>query len=213
MALARSVVEAQCDFVAPSLAEVLHGAALGDVLSNEAVRVFVGAALPGVIRRGEVKEGAGGLLNVLVSVKLGSVVDSDRFEQVRVRSDQLNDAPVGGGHGTRGQLSEEHAAGRSFDESEHAVAIERTHDRVHFPVTNLVAAFDGRRTLGDVTLACEPTALLSTFVAFAPLRRLPEEAKELSSALLVAANEAINRFATDLESTFESKAAADLIRA
>ena len=67
-------------------------------------------------------------------------------------------------------------------------------------------------TFGDVTLARESAALLGTPVTFAPLRRLPQEAIQLSTALLVPANEPIDRLMTDLESTFEPKAAADLIR-
>lgn len=78
--LAWSVIESEGDLGAPSLAEVLHRGALRDVLANEPIGVLVRAALPGVIRSGEVEGRAGGALDVAVAMELRSVVDGDGFE-------------------------------------------------------------------------------------------------------------------------------------
>ena len=55
-----AIVELEGDLGASGLIQVFHGRALRDVLSNEAVRVLVRSALPGVIGRSEVERGAGG---------------------------------------------------------------------------------------------------------------------------------------------------------
>src|SRR2546423_15158004 len=111
-----------------------------------------------------------------------------------------------------GSFPEQHAAGGSFDEGHHTVSVEGADHGIRFPVADLLAEFDRRGTFGDVTLARESAALLGTLVTFAPLRRLPQESIQLSTAFLVLADEPIDRLMTDLESTFEPKAAADLIR-
>lgn len=94
--LSRAVVELEGDLGASGLSQVFHGRALRDVLANEAVRVLVGSALPGVIGRGEKERGAGGSFDIAVSVKLGSVVDGDGLEQMLMRADELDDPAVRG---------------------------------------------------------------------------------------------------------------------
>jgi len=90
------VIELERDLVAACLREASHGRTLGDVLANEAVRVLVRAAFPGVIRSGEVESGVGESLDLAITVKLGAVVDGDGLEQMLVGADQLEDAPVRG---------------------------------------------------------------------------------------------------------------------
>jgi len=55
--------------IAVVLRELGHALALGQVLPDEAVGVLVGAAFPGVVRRGEIEAGVGGPFDrrVLVS--------------------------------------------------------------------------------------------------------------------------------------------------
>ena len=80
MSFSRPIVEPAGDLVALSLGERRHRGVLLNVLSYKAIGVFVGAALPGVIRSGEVDGDPGDLLDLPVAVKLGSVVSGDGFE-------------------------------------------------------------------------------------------------------------------------------------
>ena len=99
VALSRAVVELEGDLGAAGLRQVFHGGPLRDVLANEAVRVLVRSALPGVIGRGEVERGAGSAFDVAVTVKLGSVVDGDGLEQMPMRADELDHSAVRGRDG------------------------------------------------------------------------------------------------------------------
>lgn len=93
------------------------------------------------------------------------------------------------------------------------MAVARTDDRVHLPVPDLLAQFHGGRTLGDVALAGEATALLGASVAFSPLGRLSEKKKQRSSLLLVTTDEAVDRLVADGELALAPKPATDLLGA
>src|SRR3954469_6257623 len=75
-ALSGPVVERICDFIELLLGVVGKRAALGDVLANEAVMVFVEPALPGSMRLGEVTTRACGLSDRLVAAEFRAVVQS-----------------------------------------------------------------------------------------------------------------------------------------
>ena len=61
-----------------------HAGAFGDVLANQAVGVFAGAALPRMMRSREEEEAdAGSTLELNVVVELGAVVSGDGFESLR----------------------------------------------------------------------------------------------------------------------------------
>src|SRR5262245_37306746 len=66
-AAARAVVEAGGDMVAVRLGELTEEGSFGQVLADEAVGVLAGAALPGVVRSGEVDGGAQVTLELLVA--------------------------------------------------------------------------------------------------------------------------------------------------
>ena len=91
------------------------------------------------------------------------------------------------------------------------MTVGRADDGIHLPVADLVAQLDHRGSLGDVTLAGKTTALFGAGMTFSPLRRLPEEPKQLAASLLVSANESVDRLVADLESSFEPQAATDLV--
>src|ERR1041384_6482368 len=99
MSFSRPIVEPAGDLVALGLSERLHRSVLLNVLSDEAIGVFISAALPGVIRSGEVDGDPGDLLDLPVAVELGSVVSGDGLEEVRVVADELEEAAVKGGNG------------------------------------------------------------------------------------------------------------------
>jgi hypothetical protein len=93
------------------------------------------------------------------------------------------------------------------------VAVMRADDRIHLPVTEFLSQLDGRGPFGDVPLAGQPAALLSTTVALAPLGRLSQEPKQRSSALFVPSDEAVDRLVADREPFLEAQPAADLFGA
>ena len=68
--------------------------AFGQVLSDQSVGVFVGAAFPGVVGRGEVAGGSAVLLKFLVVVELGAVVEGDGVEGVLGAADDRSAASV-----------------------------------------------------------------------------------------------------------------------
>jgi len=92
------------------------------------------------------------------------------------------------------------------------VAIDRANDRVHLPVADLLAQFDGGRPLADVTLTGQMTASLGASVTFSPFGGLAQEPEQRTAAVFIAPDEAIDRLVTDLEPPFETKPPADLIR-
>src|SRR5258708_28356091 len=76
-AAARAVVEVGGDLVAEGLGQMAEGGPLGEILADQAVGIFVGAALPGVVRSGEVDGGAELTFEGLVAVEFDAVVGSD----------------------------------------------------------------------------------------------------------------------------------------
>ena len=212
MPLPRSVIQFRGDGHASRLGEVLHRSSLTNVLPDEPIRVFVRAPFPRVVGSGKVDGDARGSLDVPVAVELSAVVDGDGLEQVLMGANELNDPSIGGSDGSRTQLADQYTSGCSFHERHDAVAVEGTDDGVHLPVSDLLARLDCRGPLRDVALAGEPAALLGPGVPFPPLRGLPQEAKQLTAALLVATNESVDRLVADLESPFDPQTAADLIR-
>ena len=107
MSLAWPVIEPEGNLDTSRLGEKFHRGALLDVLPNEPVRVLIRAALPGVVGSGEIEGGACSLFDLAVTVKLGSVVDSDGLEQVSMGADELNDAAVHGSDRASTELTDE----------------------------------------------------------------------------------------------------------
>lgn len=62
------------------LRELGHAGAFWGVLTDQAVSVFAGAALPGVMRSSEVEEDVGGFFELSIVVELGAVIGGDGFE-------------------------------------------------------------------------------------------------------------------------------------
>ena len=66
----------------------MHAAAPGQVLTNQSVRVFVGASLPRVVWVGEVEAHAGLLLDAPVVVEFRSVVRRDGLHATGMLADE-----------------------------------------------------------------------------------------------------------------------------
>ena len=86
------MVKGSSDGVAASLRELGHAGAFGNVLTDEAVGVFVGAALPGMMGSSEVKRGTGSSLDQGVIMELGAVVGGDGFESLRMSAYETQSA-------------------------------------------------------------------------------------------------------------------------
>ena len=140
MALSRASVEMVRDVTALSLGQAGHAGALGQVLPDEAVGVFVGPAFPGVIWRGEVERRSGPPFDGGVVVEFGPVVGSDRFEQVTPWADDAQRAGVHGCCGSVGQLADDHQSGLAFDQTKDSILASAAHHRVDVPMTKLLAA-------------------------------------------------------------------------
>lgn len=63
--------------MAPGLGKRFHALTLGQILANQAIGIFIGSSLPGVVRRGEVEFGLRLGLDLLVSVKLSAIISSN----------------------------------------------------------------------------------------------------------------------------------------
>lgn len=91
----RAVVEFFGNLVAFVLGEMLEARSLGQVLTNEAIGVFVGSAFPGVIRGSEIEFDTGVVLDVLITMELGAVVEGDGFEVVTEAGDGTSHSAIG----------------------------------------------------------------------------------------------------------------------
>jgi hypothetical protein len=118
-----------------------------------------GAALPGVVRGGEVELDPGGSLDLLVAVELGSVVRGDRCDPSGVALDEPDTASDGVGSAVALELAHHRVAGGALHHRDHGVAsVLGAHDRVDLPVTDLDPVLDLGWALGYVALTCDLAA-------------------------------------------------------
>ena len=103
------------------LGELSHGLTLGQILSDEAVGVFIGAALPGVIRGAEVECYAPPLFDLGVAMELSSVVGGEGLKQAWCLADQPVQSGIEAFHGAVVQLPDQGQAGGPLDHGEDAV--------------------------------------------------------------------------------------------
>jgi hypothetical protein len=97
---------------------VCHASSFWDVLSDQAVGIFVSATFPRVIWGGEIEACASNTFDGCVAVEFCSVVSSDCFESALLFSDQLCCSPVHFRSCASIELSEHDVAGFSFDEAQ-----------------------------------------------------------------------------------------------
>jgi hypothetical protein len=207
---AGTVVEVRGDLVADGLGEMTEGSAFGQILADESVGVFVGAALPGVVRSGEVDRGAELMLNVLVAVELDAVVGSDGADLMRLLGEEGDHASVGVCDGGAGQWSDADQAALAFDEGDDA-GLTAAVDSIAFPIAEARPTFDDRRSLCDHALAGEATAAVVTPIAFAALFAGPTQvAPERAAGGLVAPDPEVDRLVAHHRQTLEPAPPHDL---
>ena len=191
-----------------------HAVALLEVLAEQTVGVLGGAALPGVVGGGEVDEGAGGTLDVLVGVELGAVVEGEGVGGSRGVVDELDGAAVEGLGGTVGELAEQDEAGTTVDEGEDAGASRAAEDGVALKVTDAGSEVGLEGTLGDHALAGEAAAAVIRAIVFSPLPQgASEVAVELPPAAPVLPDVAVDGLMADGEQAVAREAARDLLGA
>src|SRR6266511_1606666 len=97
--LPRPAVQFRSDPIAIVLGEVGHALALGEILAEQAIGVFVGAAFPRMVRRGEVETYRRRSLEPGGVVEFGAVIDGDGLHGMGLRGDQLVHAVIHRGTG------------------------------------------------------------------------------------------------------------------
>src|SRR6266540_1543900 len=97
--LPRPAVQFRSDPIAIVLGEVGHALAFGQILPDQAVGVFVGAAFPRMVRCGEVETRRRRSLEPGVVVEFGAVIDGDGLHGMGLRGDQLVHAVIHRGTG------------------------------------------------------------------------------------------------------------------
>ena len=206
------MIEAVGNLITIGLREGPEVAALGQVLAQQAVGVFAGAALPGMVRRGEVERDGGRGFDRGIVMKLGAVVRGDRDDSARVTGDELDGSWRRGGRGARRQLAEQEEAGLALDQAEDTVATSGAEHGVDLPVADVTPALTRDRPFTDVALAREPTA------AVVPARALPalllcasEVAIEGASAAPVSPDIPIDGLVTDVQFAHTPQGAGNLL--
>jgi hypothetical protein len=153
MTLSWSSVQPVGHCVAVGLSDGGHAGPLGNVLADQAVEVLIAAPFPRMVGGSEITLEREMLLELLVAVELGAVVEGDCLETGKVFCDSVQSGLCHGSGGSRLQLFDDGEAGLSFDEGENAVMAIAADHSVSLPVTELSTGFDGVRPLGNMPLA------------------------------------------------------------
>jgi hypothetical protein len=133
VAFAGAVVELVGDGVAGFLGEVIEAGAFGEVLADEAVGVFVGAAFPSLVRVGEVDLGAESALERAVRAYLDGKL-AGPFEAECIRERRTSPLKMGERVTVTGILDDDEAAGSL---SEMQVEIEWQSRKLGVPLAQL----------------------------------------------------------------------------
>lgn len=165
--LARSGVEFVGNDVALTLGECSHAGAFGEVRANQAIGIFIGAALPGVMGGGEVELQSERALDRGIAVELGAVVGDDGAKVFGVVLGQANGAVVELMRRSRLELADQEVAGFALHRADDAMLVAVAHHGVDLPVAELAASKHPRRAFGDMALTREAAAAVIGAVAFA----------------------------------------------
>src|SRR6185436_11861889 len=92
------------------LREMRHAGPLGEVLADEAVGVFIRAAFPGMMRRGEIHLGRGRSLERCIPMKLRAVIACERVDGMRLLPQERNRPTIKFGHGSRAEFAQHEVA-------------------------------------------------------------------------------------------------------
>ena len=212
MAFARAMVEVGSDARAEALGEVTERSTLGEVLSDEAVGVLVGAAFPGVMGSGEEDGGVESMLDGFVAVKLDSVVEGEGVHGMGLVGEECNQASggkVGGGPGHRADADQAALALDDGGDAGRALPV----NRVAFPVADPAPLCDDGRALWEHPLAREPSSTVVLPIAFAaPLLGAPQVGPKDAAALFILPDPQVDRFVAHHGQPEAAQSAHDLFR-
>ena len=168
--LSGAAIQFRRDPIAVVLGEVGHALSLGQILPDQTIRVFVGAALPRMMQRREIEASAGGPLELGVLVELRAIVDRDRAHGMELRADELAGPSIHGRAHAPIELAEEQKARLALDHAQHARPIlARAQHGVRLPMPERAPRIHLGGPLGDPPFAGEPPAAVVAAVALAPL--------------------------------------------
>ena len=168
VAFAGAVVEFSGDQLALRLGQTGEAGAFGEVLTDESVGVFVGAALPSVMWISEVDLGPEEPLDIFEAMELGAVIGGDAMHWVQLAEQQPDRT-------ARGFLS---GCARQFgDADETALTLHQRQDAgfalpmhgVSFPVAAPQSLRHNFRSDSDHGFTGEPAPTVLPAVTFAPL--------------------------------------------
>ncbi len=210
-----SGIEFVGDDIAVVLSERGHAGALGQVLADEAVGVFVGATFPGVMGRGEIELQTDGVLDCGIAMELGAVVGGDGAEVLGVALGQANGAVVELLCGARLELADQDVTGFALDQADDAVLVAVAHDGVDLPMAELAAPGNRGWAFGEMALAGEPAAAVVGAVALAKaaLACTPQMLMQVAAAAPVVPNVAVDGLVADAQALLPTQQSRHLFRA
>ena len=165
-ALPGTIVEFFRDGFALGLSDGVKIGALGQILANETVGVFVGAAFPGVMGRGKVDLGGKLFFDLFINMELGAVVGGDGLNPVSIGLEDFDGSVEGVLASGAGEFADADQAGFSFHDGDNA-GFAGAMNRVDLPVADPATSLDNRRTRGNHLFAREPASTIITTVALA----------------------------------------------
>ena len=167
-------------------------------MTQQAIKVLVGAPLPTCKGSGKVARAFKGLVNLNVRRKFFAVVVGQRFHPVRKGLEPFNNGPADQIGGLVSHLDYDPEATLALDHRHNGPLVVRANDRVAFPMAHLLSSFDMRRpvTQGapvrDLAPSVAPTGVALSLLLLAA-QVLPQRA----ASSLVGINMLVKRLMTD----------------
>jgi hypothetical protein len=210
----RPHIQLTSHLIAIGLGNRAHTHALGEVLPQESVEVFVGASLPRMVGRGEIAFDGVNHFNDPVVVELRSVVEGDGLEPAAVLRDGHHSGFVGLGHAAARELLDNGKAGLALHQGEHAMVLVCTNDCVALPVANAPPSLDLFGPLADVALVRLNPSVIDTAVALAAeLGDDPGVLPQRAALCFVSQDLAVDRAVADVQLTSQLQGGSDLLGA
>ena len=184
-----------------------------EVLSDEAVGIFIEASFPGGVRMSEEELGLEFLSDALVEGELFAVVRCECEDEMAVRPEGLNDRVSDQISFGCFDMSQDEHFGFPFHHGNQSSLPSFPEDGVQFPVSDSRFLVNDRRPLVDADGVLDSPSPAFGFQAFTPL--FPAEAEvvvEVTALALVSVDELVDGLVTDPRPAFSSESSTDLLR-
>jgi hypothetical protein len=207
-----AMVELEGEGGALALGERGERGALGQILPEQPVGVFISPAFPSVVRRGEVDRGAQAPLERFIHMELGAVVGRDGADQMRFVAQDVGGAPQGLLGPDAWDLTDAHEATFAFDDRDGGGFAAAVHG-IDLPVAETGAPLDDGGAFRDHPLTREPAAAVVTSVALAlDLAGAAQMAPHRATGFLVGPDPQIDRLMAHAPDALAAQTADDLFR-